>query len=213
VSGLFITIEGAEGVGKSTNITFVKTLLTSLGIKHVTTREPGGTPLAERVRTLLLDKNEEAMDPMTELLLMFAARRQHVEELIRPALAKGQWVICDRFTDSTYAYQGGGRGLDMQSIQALEQFCLGDFRPDLTLVLDLDAAAGMKRAMVRAELDRFEREDEAFFERVRQVFLERAQQGEPYHVIDASQSLAAVQAQIQQVIVQLSVHGSADRNG
>ncbi|MFT4854057.1 MAG: dTMP kinase, partial [Bacteroidia bacterium] len=109
MSGLFITIEGAEGVGKSTNIAFIRTLLTSLGIAHIATREPGGTPLAERVRTLLLDKDEEVMDSMTELLLMFAARRQHVEELIRPALRKGQWVVCDRFTDSTYAYQGGGR--------------------------------------------------------------------------------------------------------
>jgi dTMP kinase len=213
VSGLFITIEGAEGVGKSTNIAFIRTLLTSLGIAHIATREPGGTPLAERVRTLLLDKDEEVMDSMTELLLMFAARRQHVEELIRPALRKGQWVVCDRFTDSTYAYQGGGRGLDRQEIETLEQLCLGDFRPDLILVLDLDTASGMSRAMARAELDRFEREDEAFFDRVRQVFLERARQGAPYHLIDAGQPLVDVQAQIRQVIVQLAKHRDTVRNG
>jgi dTMP kinase len=208
VSGLFITIEGAEGVGKSTNMTFIKSLLDSLGIDHITTREPGGTPLAERVRTLLLDKDEQVMDPLTELLLMFAARRQHVEELIRPALAKGQWVICDRFTDSTYAYQGGGRGLGMQAIETLEQLSLGDFRPDLILVLDLETAAGMSRARARAELDRFEREDEAFFNRVRQVFLDRAGQGAPYQLIDAGQPLMDVQAQIRQVIVRLVEHRS-----
>jgi len=213
VSGFFITIEGAEGVGKSTNMAFIEALLNSLSIEHIATREPGGTPLAERVRELLLDKDEQVMDPMTELLLMFAARRQHVEELIRPALARGQWVICDRFTDSTYAYQGGGRGLDMQAIATIEQLCLSDFRPDLILVLDLDTKAGMSRAMARAELDRFEREDEDFFGRVRHVFLDRARQGAPYHLIDAGQPLANVQAQIQQAIVQLADHWRALRNG
>jgi dTMP kinase len=190
-------------------MTFITSLLDSLGIDHITPSAPGGTPLAERVRTLLLDKDEHVMDPLTELLLMFAARRQHVEELIRPALAKGQWVICDRFTDSTYAYQGGGRGLDMQAIETLEQLSLGDFRPDLILVLDLETAAGMSRARARAELDRFEREDEAFFNRVRQVFLDRSGQGAPYQLIDAGQSLIDVQAQIQQVIVRLAEHRSA----
>jgi dTMP kinase len=209
VSGLFITIEGAEGVGKSTNVTFITSLLDSLEIDHITTREPGGTPLAERVRTLLLDKDEQVMDPLTELLLMFAARRQHVEELIRPALAKGQWVICDRFTDSTYAYQGGGRGLDMQAIETLEQLSLGDFRPDLILVLDLETAAGMSRARARAALDRFERESEAFFNRVRQVFLDRAEQGAPYQLIDAGQPLIDVQAQIRQVIIRLAEQRSS----
>lgn len=212
MSGLFITIEGAEGVGKSTNIAFIEALLTRLGIEHIATREPGGTPLAERVRALLLDKDEAAMDPMAELLLMFAARRQHVEELIRPALLRGQWVVCDRFTDSTYAYQGGGRGLDMQAIETLENLCLGDFRPDLTLVLDLDTAAAMSRAMARAELDRFEREDEAFFERVRRVFIDRAQQGAPYRIIDAGLPLVDVQAEIRQVISQLADHRSAESN-
>ncbi|MDA9049745.1 dTMP kinase [Pseudomonadales bacterium] len=203
MSGQFVTIEGAEGVGKSTNIAYIGELLDVAGIEYIATREPGGTPLAERIRHLLLDKAEQNVDPLAELLLMFAARRQHLQELIWPALARGQWVICDRFTDSTYAYQGAGRGLDLTVINGLEQLCLGDFRPDLTLILDLPIEAGMARAAERGELDRFESEDIAFFQRVRQGFLDRAATADRYRVIDASQSLVQVQAQVRQIITSL----------
>jgi len=206
MSGQFVTIEGAEGVGKSTNIAYIEELLDIAGIEHISTREPGGTPLAERIRHLLLDKAEQNVDPLAELLLMFAARRQHLQELIWPALARGQWVICDRFTDSTYAYQGAGRGLDLTVIQRLEQLCLGDFQPDLTLILDLPIEAGMARAAERGELDRFESEDIAFFQRVRQGFLDRAATADRYRVIDASQSLAQVQTQVRQIITNLPVY-------
>ena len=203
MSGQFVTIEGAEGVGKSTNIAYIGELLDVAGIEYIATREPGGTPLAERIRHLLLDKAEQNVDPLAELLLMFAARRQHLQELIWPALARGQWVICDRCTDSTYAYQGAGRGLDLTVINGLEQLCLGDFRPDLTLILDLPIEAGMARAAERGELDRFESEDIAFFQRVRQGFLDRAATADRYRVIDASQSLVQVQAQVRQIITSL----------
>ena len=210
MSGQFVTIEGAEGVGKSTNIAYIEELLDIAGIEHISTREPGGTPLAERIRHLLLDKAEQNVDPLAELLLMFAARRQHLQELIWPALARGQWVICDRFTDSTYAYQGAGRGLDLTVINGLEQLCLGDFRPDLTLILDLPIEAGMARAAERGELDRFESEDIAFFQRVRQGFLDRAATADRYRVIDASQSLAQVQAQVRQIITSLPVYAGGN---
>jgi dTMP kinase len=210
MSGLFITIEGAEGVGKSTNISCIEELLDAKGIEHVATREPGGTPLAERIRHLLLDKAEQNVDPLAELLLMFAARRQHLQDLIWPALARGQWVICDRFTDSTYAYQGAGRGLDMTVINDLERLCLGDFQPDLTLILDLPIEAGMARAAERGALDRFESEDIAFFQRVRQGFLDRAATADRYRVIDASQPLAQVQAQVRQMITSLPVYGGGN---
>ena len=210
MSGLFITIEGAEGVGKSTNISYIEELLDAKGIEHVATREPGGTPLAERIRHLLLDKAEQNVDPLAELLLMFASRRQHLQDLIWPALARGQWVICDRFTDSTYAYQGAGRGLDMTVINDLERLCLGDFQPDLTLILDLPIEAGMARAAERGELDRFESEDIAFFQRVRQGFLDRAATADRYRVIDASQPLAQVQAQVRQMITSLPVYGGGN---
>ena len=210
MSGQFVTIEGAEGVGKSTNIAYIGELLDVAGIEYIATREPGGTPLAERIRHLLLDKAEQNVDPLAELLLMFAARRQHLQELIWPALARGQWVICDRFTDSTYAYQGAGRGLDLTVINGLEQLCLGDFRPDLTLILDLPIEAGMARAAERGELDRFESEDIAFFQRVRQGFLDRAATADRYRVIDASQSLAQVQAQVRQIITSLPVYAGGN---
>ena len=190
----------SKGLKASVNI---GELLDVAGIEYIATREPGGTPLAERIRHLLLDKAEQNVDPLAELLLMFAARRQHLQELIWPALARGQWVICDRFTDSTYAYQGAGRGLDLTVINGLEQLCLGDFRPDLTLILDLPIEAGMARAAERGELDRFESEDIAFFQRVRQGFLDRAATADRYRVIDASQSLVQVQAQVRQIITSL----------
>ena len=196
MKGRFITIEGVEGVGKSTNISYIERFLEARDIEFVSTREPGGTALAERIRYVLLDKAESSMDPMTELLLMFAARKQHTEELIKPALERGKWVICDRYTDSSYAYQGGGRGLDSKIISKVEKLTLGSFKPDLTIVLDLPVKKGLARAGNRGELDRFELESEKFFKRVRATFLARAKTHKRYHVINASRSLSAVQGKI-----------------
>jgi dTMP kinase len=206
--GLFITLEGGEGAGKSTQMAYVQQRLQQHLQKagktlHVT-REPGGTELSEQIRELLLDHRQTAMDSDTELLLMFAARAQHLAQLIRPALATGEWVLCDRFTDATYAYQGGGRGIDMARIAVLEDWVQGPLRPDLTLLLDLPIEVGMARAGERGELDRFEREQQAFFERVRQTYLERAA-AEParYRIIDAAQGIEQVQAQIDAVLAPL----------
>ena len=199
--GRFITIEGVEGVGKSTSIDYIESMLSDHGIPCVCTREPGGTQVSERIRELLLDRRNMSMDGMTELLLMFAARVQHVEELIKPELARGSWVVCDRFTDSTYAYQGGGRGIDMALIEQLEVISLGDFRPDLTLVLDLPVEKGMARAVKRSARDRFESEDLAFFDRVREVFLRRAAGDDRYHVVDASGDMGAVQARLGSILL------------
>ena len=196
MKGRFITIEGVEGVGKSTNISYIERFLEARDVKFISTREPGGTALAESIRDLLLEKTEYSMDPVTELLLMFAARKQHTEELIKPALERGEWVICDRYTDSSYAYQGGGRGLDTKVIARIEKLTLGSFRPDLTIVLDLPVKTGLARAGNRAELDRFEIESEKFFKRVRATFLARAKTHKRYHVIHASRSLKAVQDKI-----------------
>jgi dTMP kinase len=193
----FITIEGIEGVGKSTNIEFITHCLDKFGIDWTVTREPGGTVLAELIRKLLLDQHNEPMAEMTELLLIFAARAQHLAQVIRPALAAGRWVISDRFTDATYAYQGGGRGLSSDTIARLETLVQGELRPDLTFILDLDPEVGLTRARKRADLDRFELEKISFFERVRQNYLERAA-AEPQRcvVIDASNSLELVQRDI-----------------
>lgn len=197
--GKFITIEGIEGVGKSTNLALIESLIGDLGKGVLVTREPGGTMTGERIRSILLDKDEQNMTAMTELLLMFAARRQHVDQVIEPALAAGTWVISDRFTDSSYAYQGGGRELGMETVSALEDFVLGDFRPDLTIVLDLDVSTGLTRATSNASPDRFESEQREFFERVRKVFLDRAS-GDRYRVVDTSQSIEAVQSEISRII-------------
>ncbi|TDT39370.1 thymidylate kinase [Halospina denitrificans] len=193
--GLFITFEGTEGVGKSTAIRLVSEYLTNRGIDHRVTREPGGTPLAEEIRALLLASREEAVDPTTELLLMFAARAQHLARLIRPSLDGGQWVLCDRFTDATYAYQGGGRNLDAELVATLEQLVQGDLRPDRIFWLDAPVAKGMERISDRAGgKDRFETERERFFERVRAVYRERAQTlPEAYRRIDAAQPLEVVE--------------------
>ena len=198
--GRFITIEGVEGVGKSTNIALIESLLDTQGIRHITTREPGGTHLSEKIRTLLLDKNDSNMCDMTELLLMFAARSQHVQELIKPALENGIWVICDRFTDSSYAYQGAGRGLGEDLVAGLEKIALADFRPDLTLLLDLPVEVGLERAKTRGEFDRIESAGIEFFTRVRECFLDRAAQSDRFRVVDANQSLTRVQAQISKII-------------
>ncbi|WP_342649351.1 dTMP kinase [Pseudomonas sp. REB1044] len=197
MSGLFITLEGPEGAGKSTNREYLAQRLREHGINVVMTREPGGTPLAERIRELLLDPSDETMAVDTELLLMFAARAQHLARVIRPALARGAVVLCDRFTDATYAYQGGGRGLPIERIATLEHFVQGQLRPDLTLVFDLPVEIGLARAAARGRLDRFEQEGQAFFEAVRQAYLQRAAAApQRYHLLNAAQPLAAVQQAI-----------------
>ncbi len=199
--GRFITVEGTEGVGKTSNLDFIERLLHEAGKAVVRTREPGGTALGERLRTILLDAREDGIDHDAELLLMFAARAQHLAEVIRPALDAGKWVLCDRFTDATYAYQGGGRGIPAARIAVLEQWVQGELRPDLTLLLDLPVDRGLARAGQRSAPDRFEREQAEFFERVRQVYLERARR-EParFRIIDASPPLPEVQAQIRQAL-------------
>nr|WP_269807711.1 dTMP kinase [Pseudomonas sp. NMI795_08] len=194
---MFITLEGPEGAGKSTNRDYLAARLREQGVDVVMTREPGGTPLAERIRELLLAPSDEPMAVDTELLLMFAARAQHLAQVIRPALLRGAVVLCDRFTDATYAYQGGGRGLSVERIAILESFVQGELRPDLTLVFDLPVEVGLARAAARGRLDRFEQEGQAFFEAVRQAYLQRAaQQPQRYSLLDAAQPLEAVQRAI-----------------
>ncbi len=202
--GKFITLEGCEGVGKTTNLSFVRELLEMDGVSVIVTREPGGTCLAEKIRDLLLENNKEDVDPMAELLMMFAARAQHIKHVINPALQQGQWVLCDRFTDATYAYQGGGRGMDMSTVIWLEQAVQGDLRPDLTLLLDAPLEIGMNRAKHRGKLDRFESEQQYFFERVRQAYLQQAyKHRDRFKVINAAQPLSEVQNEIRKVINKL----------
>ena len=203
--GKFITIEGGEGVGKSTQIGALRDWLSDQGLEVVLTREPGGTPRAERIRAILLEQSEETMPASCELLLMFAARATHVANVIEPALARGAWIVCDRFTDATYAYQGGGRGFDVELIATLEQAVLGSLRPDLTLLLDAPVEVGTARARSRNEAsgrtDRFELEQCGFFERVRTAYLARARQ-EPDRiaVIDATGTRDEVAAAIRAVV-------------
>lgn len=204
MTGLFITLEGPEGAGKSTNREYLAERLREQGVEVLLTREPGGTPLAERIRELLLAPSEEPMAVDTELLLVFAARAQHLQQVIRPALAKGSVVLCDRFTDATYAYQGGGRGLSIERIAQLEQFVQGELRPDLTLIFDLPVEVGLARAAARGRLDRFEQEGRGFFEAVRQAYLQRAEQApQRYRVLDAGQTLTQVQADIDALLPSL----------
>ncbi|WP_438951369.1 dTMP kinase [Porticoccus sp.] len=193
-SAKFITIEGGEGVGKSTNMAFICEWLDNHNISYIATREPGGTPLAEEIRALLVAPRAERVGEDTELLLMFAARAQHLSEVILPALRRGQWVLCDRFTDATYAYQGAGRGIDKGKIAQLENLVQGELRPDLTLLLDISVEQGLARARERGEPDRFEQEALVFFNAVRDCYLQRARQ-EPhrYRLIDASLPLIDVQ--------------------
>lgn len=194
MTGLFITLEGPEGAGKSTNREYLALQLRAAGLDVVLTREPGGTPLAERIREVLLAPSDEPMNADAELLLMFAARAQHIAQVIRPALQRGAMVLCDRFTDATYAYQGGGRGLPVERIATLERFVQGDLQPDLTLIFDLPIEVGLARASARGRLDRFEQEGRAFFDAVRSAYLARAAtDGRRYRIVDASQSLAEVQ--------------------
>jgi dTMP kinase len=199
--GRFITIEGIEGVGKSTNIAHIRGLIEAAGIDVVITREPGGTPLGEAIRGLLLDPRYTGMSPECELQLVFAARAEHLDKVIWPALGHGQWVLCDRFTDATYAYQGGGRGIAAEKIARLEQWVQDDFRPDLTVLLDVPVAIGLARAGKRGALDRFEQEQIGFFERVRQAYLDLAARHDGrYRVIDATLPLTRVQRQLDEVL-------------
>ncbi len=199
-----MTLEGTEGVGKSTNLQFISAYLKERGIDLLVTREPGGTPLAEELRHLLLKNREESFDPTAELLTVFAARAQHLNSVIRPALSEGRWVLSDRFTDATYAYQGAGRCLDLDLIERLEMIVQGDLRPDTTILLDIDVVVGLERARNRAALDRFEQEELNFFERVRQGYADRvAQHPDRYEVVDAARSLDQVQASIKTILDRL----------
>ena len=202
MQGQFITLEGPEGGGKSTNLLWMESFLIEQGIDVVVTREPGGTEIGEAIRHILLNKDFDAMCDDTELLLMFAARAQHIQEKIKPALAEGKWVISDRFTDATYAYQGGARGLDMARIAQIEQWVQQGFQPNLTFIFDLPVEIGMSRVLSRSQetgqvIDRFEQEKQAFFEKVRAAYLARANQSPArYKVLDASQPIDSVQQQI-----------------
>lgn len=203
--GKFITIEGGEGVGKSTQIAALRTFLEEGGKRVVVTREPGGTPRAERIRELLLETSQEPMSPTAELLLMFAARATHIANVIEPALARGDWIVCDRFTDATYAYQGAGRGMDSQRIATLEQLVQGDLRPDLTLLLDVSldvsAARARDRNAASGTADRFEQEQRDFFERVRGAYLARARaEAKRFVVIDAGAARDEVATAIQTAV-------------
>jgi dTMP kinase len=203
MAGRFITVEGSEGAGKTTQLTFMRDFLERQGYPVMLTREPGGTGLGEELRGLLLEHRDDGMALTTETLLMFAARAEHLERVIRPALAAGRWVLCDRFTDATYAYQGGGRGLSVTHIAILEDWVQGDLRPDLTLLLDVPVAVGLARAGKRSAADRFERETVEFFERVRTVYLDRARQApERYRIIDATRTVETVRAVVETLLAQ-----------
>ena len=198
--GLFITLEGGEGAGKSTSLAFVREFLEQAGRRVVVTREPGGTPLGEEIRELLLHGREN-MDVDTELLLMFAARAEHLARVIRPTLAEGACVVCDRFTDATYAYQGGGRGVPEARIRILEDWVQQGLRPDITLLLDIPVKQGLGRAGQRSAPDRFEREKIDFFERVRNHYLAAAaSEPQRIRVIDAACDIPAVQAQLRSAL-------------
>jgi len=191
--GLFITIEGVEGAGKSPNIRVIEEFLSEWKLDYILTREPGGTLIAEEIRELLLKHHEEKMDATTELLLIFAARAQHLSTKIRQTLAEGTWVLCDRFTDATYAYQGAGRGLDVKLISQLERLVQDNLRPDLTVIFDLDPSVGLERARQRGQLDRIESQKLEFFQRVREGYQNIAsREGDRCLLIDASQTRETV---------------------
>jgi dTMP kinase len=196
---MFVTLEGGEGAGKSTSRDFIVSLLEEYNVPFIQTREPGGTQIGEALRALLLSKDGTAPSVTTELLMVFAARAQHLHEVIEPALRDGEWVLCDRFTDATYAYQGYGRGFDLGEIEALETLVQCGRHPDLTLLFDIDPQLGMSRARQRAELDRFEEEELAFFERVREGYLSRAEFDSRFRIIDASQSIDDVQDALREI--------------
>ena len=195
--GLFITLEGIEGAGKSTVVDFIEDFLTKEGHDVIKTREPGGTVIGEQIREILLKNENYTLTYDTELLLVFSARAQHIQEVILPALSSGKIILCDRFTDASYAYQGGGRGIDASRINLLEKWVQGDLRPNLTLLFDLDVSIGMQRTKKRSDADRFEREEINFFEKIRNTYLERAKK-EPqrFRIINSASSLENVKEQI-----------------
>jgi dTMP kinase len=198
--GKFITLEGIDGAGKSTHLAWLAAFIQDRGIKAVVTREPGGTSLGEKLRALLLDKNE-AMHLETEALLMFAARREHLDKVIAPALARGEWVLSDRFTDATFAYQGSGRGLDWTRLRTLEQWVQGPLQPDLTLLFDVAPEVGRERAGSIKTPDRFEQERDDFFQRVREGYLRRAHEDAPrVRVIDAGASIEHIQRELRDIV-------------
>lgn len=200
----FISFEGIEGVGKSTLIQSIATYLTQKNIGYRLTREPGGTPVAEQLREVLLAHHDETIVPLTELLLMFAARAQHVANVIKPSLAAGQWLLCDRFTDASFAYQGAGRGMDQALIAQLAEISQAGCIPTLTFLLVAPVELALQRAKKRATLDRFESEELAFFERVQQAYLDRAaHEPQRFCVIDASLPLQQVAAQAVQAVLKL----------
>lgn len=199
--GRFITVEGQDGAGKTTNLNRIERITHSTGHDVLRTREPGGTPLGDELRRLVLHGNETPIGPVAEMLLIFAARAQHIESVIRPALETGRWVICDRFTDATYAYQGGGRGVDPAFIGELERRVQGDLRPDLTLLFDIDIATGARRSGAAGASDRFESEATAFKERVRETYLARARaEPERIHVVDAGRDLDQVGLDVESIM-------------
>jgi dTMP kinase len=203
-TGCFLTFEGGEGAGKSTNLDYVRDRLEAAGIPLLLSREPGGTALGEQIRALLLTPEYKGMSSDAELLLMFAARAEHLHKVIIPALQRGTWVLCDRFTDATYAYQGGGRGIPSERIAVLEDWVQGGFQPDMTILFDLPIDVGMQRAGQRGELDRFEQEDVSFFEAVRASYRERARQHpRRFRVVDASLELDAVRQQLDEILDEL----------
>ena len=204
--GTFITLEGIEGVGKTSNLHFMQNLLEAAGHNCISTREPGGTNLGESLRELLLSHRDENMSPDAELLLMFAARAEHLDKVIRPALADGKTIICDRFTEATYAYQGGGRQLDTGKISDLENWLQADLRPDLTVILDAPVEVGRSRAGRRSEPDRIEKEHNDFFQRVREAYIELSQHyPQRICLVDASVELSAVQRQIKQKLIEYEI--------
>ena len=202
MAGKFISIEGVEGAGKSTQVSFIQDYLTSLGKIVVVTREPGGTELSEKIRHLLLEPSSNSMANDTELLLMFASRAEHVSQVINPALHRGDWVLCDRFLDATYAYQGGGRGIQRQRIQQIADWTLRGLIPDLTLLFDLPVELGLERVLERKEdMDRFEQEKIDFFQKIRKSYLKSAK-ADPNRIkiLDASLSITKIQEQLTQLI-------------
>ena len=199
--GKLLTIEGQDGAGKSTNINVIEAFLEQQGINYIKSREPGGTPFGETLREVLLNSNDEKIGDAAELLVIFAARAQHIEQVIDPALAKGQWVLCDRFTDATYAYQGFGRGLDLSLIKQLESNIQKSLRPDLTILLDLPVEVGETRAGQRSSPDRFEQQKQAFKQKVRDGYIQLAsEQPERIKVVDAARDIPAVASSIQSIL-------------
>ncbi|MCI3952687.1 MAG: dTMP kinase [Burkholderiales bacterium] len=203
MAGKFITLEGLDGAGKTTHLTWLAGLLRGRGVAVTVTREPGGTPLGERLREILLDRAQR-LSPETETLLMFAARREHLDKVIHPALKAGNWVLCDRFTDATYAYQSGGSGVPWERVQVLEQWVHGGFQPDMSVLLDIPADTGRERSRHARLPDRFEQEERAFHDRVRQAYLRRAhEQPQRIHVIDANTGISQVHKALEELVLSI----------